>query len=85
MNDPFHPRQFNVTCLEKHHFPELIFGRVYLAEEDEKGKEANYIRVYAESEDYLFPRNWFEEITIPLHLQQRLRESALEEIETEIE
>lgn len=81
MNNLFQPRQFHVICLEKHHFPELIFGRVYLAEEDEKGKEVNYIRVYAESEDYLFPRNWFEEINVPVHLQQMLRESALQEME----
>ena len=64
---------FHVVCIEHDHYPELIFGKIYQATEDEKGKEANYIRVWGESdEDYLFPQSWFKIIELSKEIEEAL-------------
>ncbi len=69
---------FLVVCLSDEQHPILIKGKVYKAENDEKGQEAGMIRVHSETEDLLFPENMF--VTIPLPKDNPF----IRKIETEI-
>ena len=62
----------HVVCLIPKHYPELIFGKIYKATEDEQGKEENWIRVWSETEDLLFPRKWFKTIELSREIEEAL-------------
>ena len=62
----------SVLCLSNEHYPELIFGKVYRAEVDPHTQETGYIRVFGESEGYLYPASWFAEIQLPKEVENRL-------------
>lgn len=47
---------YHVVYITSNHDPVLIFGKIYKAAEDEKGKEIDWIRVWSETEDLLFPK-----------------------------
>lgn len=66
-------QHFYVVCFSKAHFPELVFGKIYKALEDEKGKASGLIRVFDESEeDFLYPQKWFKMIELSQEMEEAL-------------
>ena len=63
-----------VVCIHNHGYEiDLVVGKIYRVVRPKRNDRPSDIRVLDESgEDYLYPRNWFVPIELPLKAKQAL-------------
>jgi hypothetical protein len=70
-------RHFAVCIRNEEHEESLELKKIYEILEDPRAEEHNMVRVIdEEGEDYLYPREWFLPIELPLRIEQAILELA---------
>ena len=70
-------RQFVVCVRNPGYEGTLDLRKIYEVLEDPKAAEADYLRVIDESgEDYLYPREWFLGLDLPITVENALTQLA---------
>ena len=65
------------VCLRNDGAEDLVVRRIYVVLPDAAAAERGYLRVVDESdEDYLYPADYFRELTLAPELEQALFETA---------
>ena len=71
-------KQFAICIQNGEYAGTLELRKVYELIQDSDAATRNYVRVIDESgEDYLYPRSWFVEVSVPEGVEQRLHELAV--------